>query len=136
MVIAYRLALLVASALVLAALLVGCDSIDPTSQFFGITFQNDTAHDVHLKLCSNNACTHFDYSDGWKSGQRAEENISDRQVFTRWLVQDDGTNRTLGCLPLEFGQKYKNVVVKISQMVPCPGAVALNVSKGKGLSRS
>ena len=39
---AHRLAALVASALVLAALTVACDSIDPTSQSFGITFQNDT----------------------------------------------------------------------------------------------
>ena len=115
---------------------VACDSIDPTSQSFGITFQNNTGRDVHLKLCSNDGCTHFDYSDGWKSGQQAEENTSDRRVFTRWLVQDDATKRTLGCLPLEFGQKYKGVMVKVSQMVPCPGAVALNASKGKGLGRS
>ena len=136
MVSAYRLAAWVALAVVFAALTVGCDSIDPTSQTFGITFQNDTGRDVHLKLCSNNGCTHFDYSDGWKSGQQAEENISDRQVFTRWLVQDDATKGTLGCLPLEFGQKYKNVLVRLSQMVPCPGVTALRVTKGKGLGRS
>lgn len=131
-----RLSVLVSSVLVFVAVVVACDSIDPTSQSFGITFQNDTGRDVQLKLCSNNGCTHFDYSDGWKRGQQAEENISDRQVFTKWLVQDDATKRTLGCLPLKFGQKYKDVVVRISQMVPCPGATPLRVTKGKGLGRS
>jgi len=122
--------------LALAVAVTGCDSIDPTAQSFGITFRNDTSHDVHLKLCSDDQCHHFNYSDGWKAGQSAQENISDRQVLTRWLVQDDNTKQTLGCLPLEFGQKYGSVVVHISQMVTCPGATPLKVAKGKGLGRS
>jgi len=61
----------------------------------------------------------------------AQENISDRDLLTRWLVQDDKTGRTLGCLPLMFDQKYSDVLVKVSQMVPCPGAKPLEVRKGK-----
>jgi hypothetical protein len=119
-----------------AAVAVGCDSIDPTAQSFGITFWNDTGRSVHLKLCANGSCTHFNYSDHWKAGQRAEENISDRDVFTRWLVQDDMTGKTLGCLPLEFDQKYTEVEVRVSQMVPCPGSEPLVVQKGNGLGQS
>jgi|SRR5579862_1171648 len=128
-----RIALaVVASGVGLAA----CDSIDPTSQSFGITFLNDTGKNVHLKLCSDATCRHFDYSDGWKAGQSAQENISDRNVFTVWLVEDDATRGVLGCLPLRFGQKYQDVVVRISQAVPCPGKRPLTVSKGKGTGRS
>jgi hypothetical protein len=131
-----RLFARVATAVVLGTVVVACDSIDPTAQSFGITFHNDTGRSVHLKVCSNNQCTFFDYSDAWKPGQDAQENISDRQLLTRWLVQDDQTGRTVGCLPLEFSQKYEGVLVKVSQSVPCPGATPLRVQKGKGLGRS
>jgi len=114
----------------------GCDSIDPTSQSFGITFHNDTSRDVHLKLCSDDRCHHFDYSEGWHAGQSAQENISDRDLLTRWLVQGDADGRTLGCLPLRFDQKYDDVVVRISQAVPCPGKTPLEVHTGRGRGRS
>ena len=113
-----------------------CDSIDPTAQSFGITFQNDSGRDVHLKLCSNDECTHFDYSHAWEAGASAEENVSDRAILTRWLVQDDSTGATLGCLPLEFDQKYDDVLVRVSQVVSCPGTRPLEVKKGKGRGRS
>jgi len=123
-------------ALIAVALLAGCDSIDPTSQSFGITFRNDTGMNVHLKLCSDDACRHFDYSHSWKAGQSAQENISDRNLLTRWLVQDDASGKVIGCLPLRFAQKYDAVVVRISQAVVCPGTVAISVQKGKGGGRS
>jgi hypothetical protein len=126
----------VAAALLVAGALAGCDSIDPTSQSFGITFRNDTGRNVHLKLCSDSRCQHFDYSDSWKAGQSAEENISDRNLLTRWLVREDSSGRVLGCLPLQFDQKYENVVVRVSQAVPCPGSQPLQVEKGKGKGRS
>ena len=124
------------SAAALVGTVAGCHSIDPTEQSFGITFANDTGRAIHLKLCSNDPCTHFDYSDGWKIGENAQENISDRELLTRWLVQDDRTKKTLGCLPLMFDQKYSGVVVKLSQMVKCPGESPLVVHKGKGHGRS
>jgi len=118
-------------------LIVGaCDSLDPTAQSFAITFWNDSGRVVDLKLCADSGCRDFDYSHGWKPMQRAEENISDRQVLTRWLVEDRATKATLGCLPLQFGQKYRHVLVRVSQMVPCPGNTPLQVAKGKGLGRS
>jgi len=116
-----------AAALFVAAI-AACDSIDPTSNGFGITFVNDTGRAVHLKLCSDGGCRHFDYSDRWKIGYSGEENISDQQLLTRWLVEDDVTGRTLGCLPLEFDRKYQGVVVRISQKVPCPGKTPLVVT--------
>lgn len=112
--------------LVLTAL-AGCDSIDPTDQSFYITFRNDTGRPVQLRLCSNSSCTHFDYSDRWESGEEGQYNISDRGYLTRWRVSDPRTDRVLGCLPLSFDQKYKRVVVRVSQMVPCPGRSSLRV---------
>lgn len=122
--------------LVATASLAGCDSIDPTSQSFGITFRNDSGANVHLELCSDDACRHFDYSHGWKIGQSAQENVSDRDLLTRWLVRDDASGRIIGCLPLRFDQKYARVVVRVSQAVRCPGAAAIPVSKGRGEGRS
>jgi len=128
--------LAVAGLAALIAVVSGCDSIDPTEQSFGITFRNDTRHDVHLKLCADDACRHFYYSYGRKAGASGQENISDRAFLTRWLVQDEATGRTLGCLPLKFDQKYDDVLVRVSQMVPCPGSRPLTVQKGKPLGRS
>lgn len=113
--------------------LTGCYSIDPTAQSFPVTFRNDTGRDVHLKLCASDSCTSFDYSDGWKRGQIAQENISDRNVLTRWLVEDDDTHRTLGCIPLRFKQKYSRVLVRISQATRCPGRTPLKVVTGRAL---
>lgn len=101
--------------LLVLAVAAGCDSIDPTAQAFGITFRNDTGRSVNLKLCGDSRCTRFDYSDSWKAGEDAQENVSDRQILTRWLVEDDLTGRTLGCPPLEFDQKYEDVLVRVSQ---------------------
>ena len=115
------------------ATLSGCYSIDPTAQSFAITFRNDTGRDVRLKLCDNDRCSSFDYSHGWKRGETAQENISDRDVLTRWLVEDDATHRTLGCLPLRFKQKYATVLVRISQAVRCPGGQPLKANTGKPL---
>ncbi|HET8606013.1 MAG TPA: hypothetical protein VFL66_03185 [Gaiellaceae bacterium] len=131
-----RLVSLVACGIIAAAFLAGCDSVDPTSQSFAITFHNDTGRNVHLKLCADDACRQFDYSDAWRAGQSALENISDRDLLTRWLVQDDKTGRVLGCLPLRFDQKYEDVAVNVSQAVPCPGRRPLVVHKGKGMGRS
>jgi hypothetical protein len=116
-----------------AALASGCYSVDPTAQTFSVTFHNDTARNVHLKLCRDDGCHHFYYSDGWKAGQSAEENISDRDVMTRWIVEDDVTGETLGCLPLRFKQKYASVDVRISQAVECPGDRPLHADTGKPL---
>jgi hypothetical protein len=91
---------------------------------------------VSLKLCSADNCRHFDYSDTVKPGRTHPENISDRELLTRWLVEDAPSGRRLGCLPLEFDQKYADVLVRISQMVPCPGSHPISVEKGKPEGRS
>jgi hypothetical protein len=127
---------LLAALVVLVALSVGCDSIDPTEQAFAITFRDDIGRDVHLKLCSDSQCHHFDYSDELKVRGSVEENVSDRSLMTRWLVEDDETGKNLGCLPLKFDQKYDHVVVVVSQKVSCPGTEALKVQKGRGRGRS
>jgi hypothetical protein len=112
---------------------IGCDSVDPTEEAFGVTFLNDLRQPVALKLCSDDACRSFDYADNVHPGARHAEGISDRSILTRWLVADsDG--RTLGCLPLSFEGKYANVVVRVSQKVRCPGRRPLRVQHGRKTS--
>jgi hypothetical protein len=108
-------------------LLTGCASLDPTEQGFGIHFQNDLPRAVVLRQCTDeNTCDHL--GDTWKltPHDSATDNISDRSVLTRWIVQDNA-GRPLGCLPLTFNAKYEKVVVRISQLQPCPGKVPLTV---------
>ena len=122
---------LVALCLLAAVLTAGCDSIDPTEQTFAITFRNDTGRDVYLKLCSDGLCRHSDYSDEVRAGESHGENVSDRDLLTRWRIEEQSSTRILGCLPLKFDQKYDDVLVNLSQMVPCPGSTPLVVKKGK-----
>ncbi len=84
----------------------GC-SIPPDS--FPITFVNDTASDVVLNRCDDDACHHLDYSDPLRSGGSVTENISTGNVFTRWTVTD-GSGRRVGCLPFDFAGAYVNAV--------------------------
>ena len=125
---------LVAAALVVASapFLAAC-SVDPTAAVFAITFRNDTGRDVHLKLCAGDGCHDFDYSDSWKAGQSAEENISaDSKLVTRWLIQDDASGRSLGCLVLTLPRKYKHVVIRMTQAVPCPGRQVIPLDQISG----
>jgi hypothetical protein len=113
----------------------GCASIDPTEQFFAISFTNDLPRTMVLRACSDNACQHI--IDTWhlKPGGTANDNISDRNVLTRWQIQGV-SGAEVGCLPLSFGAKYAHVVVRLSQAVSCPGAHALplgTIGRGKRL---
>ncbi len=111
----------------------GCDSIDPTEQGFGISFWNDLSQPVALKLCSDDSCHGFDYTDTVKPSESYPENVSDREVLTRWLVADQ-QGHVLGCLPLRFNGKYDDVVVRISQKVRCPGQFPLRLRHGHRVS--
>lgn len=114
-----------------ASLLFGCQVVDdPTEHAFPITFKNDTNWRLLLKLCSDDDCDHFDYSHKWNEGESHRENATDDGVLTRWLVEEAGSGRTLGCLPLKFHQKHHDVVVRISQLVSCPGKRPLQVKIG------
>lgn len=121
-------------ALVTAISLPSCDSIDPTSQSFGIAFQNDVRQMITLKQCSDADCHNFNYSNTIAPGELYPENVSDRNVLTRWLVVD-ATGRTLGCIALQFDGKYEDVIVRISQAVSCPGERPLKVRRGRRTGR-
>jgi hypothetical protein len=116
-------------AIAVACLLAGCDSIDPTEQSFGIAFDNNLTQPIKLKLCSDDSCHSYDYTDMVKSGEFDSVNVSDRGVLTRWLVAGS-TGRILGCLPVRFNGKYADVIVRVSQAVPCPGEKPLSVQHG------
>lgn len=121
-------------AIVMATMLSSCDSIDPTAQSFAISFRNDLGKTVELKLCADDQCESFDYSNTIQENEDYPENISDRNVLTRWLVSD-ASDHIIGCLPLRLNGKYKDVVVPISRVVPCPGSRPLRVAKGQGAAR-
>ncbi len=120
-------------AFLVTCLFVGCDSIDPTEQAFPIAFRNDLSGPVALKLCSDDSCHNFDYTNTVEPGELYPENISDRDVLTRWLVAG-ATGPILGCLPVRFNGKYANVSIRISQTVPCPGEQPLSVQRGRKIS--
>jgi hypothetical protein len=108
--------------------LVGCDSIDPSVQAFAIGFRNDLGHAAVLRPCKDDACHDLADSLRLRPGERAEDNVSDREVLTRWLVQDR-RGRTLGCLLLTFDAKYDAVTVRLSQAQPCPGRQPLTARR-------
>jgi hypothetical protein len=121
--------------LMIGAVAAACDSIDPTAQFFAITFRNDLVKRVTLKACGDDQCHNFTDSWNLQSGETAEDNISDRDVLTRWEVQDRA-GATIGCLLLSFSAKYEHVIVRLTQTVPCPGRRPLplaDISHGKRL---
>lgn len=120
--------------LVSAALFSSCDSIDPTAQSFGIAFQNDVRRVVELRQCSDADCHNFNYSNTIAPGELYPENISDRNVLTRWQVIDT-SNHILGCIPLQFDGKYEGVVIRISLAVTCPGQRPLKVQHGRRIGR-
>jgi hypothetical protein len=105
----------------------GCG--DSGSDLFAITFRNDTGRDVQLKLCDDDVCRRFDYSDRLRPGGTVTENISTDNVFTRWAVTDR-SGRSLGCLPFSFAGAYRNATVRLTQMVPCPGQRPLPLASG------
>jgi hypothetical protein len=119
--------------IVVAVTLAGCGSVDPTAQSFGISFVNDLGPPAALKLCSDENCHSFDYTNPIKPGESYPENISDRGELTRWLVVGS-SGRIVGCLPVRFTGKYDGVVVRLSQRVPCPGQQPLIVQHGRKIS--
>lgn len=114
---------------VLAIVAAGC-SADVTEQFFSISIVNDTQRVVRVDYCLDGRCESL--QDHWTlhPGRSLRTNISDANVLDRYLVRNAGGSR-IGCLPLEFDQKYDHVLVRVSQAVPCPGAEPLVVQKGK-----
>jgi hypothetical protein len=125
-----RLPLVAGAFAALAMAVTGCESIDPTEQAFSISLLNDLGRPVALKLCADDGCHSFNYTDTVKPNESYPENISDRELLTRWLVADQ-QGRVLGCLPLRFNGKFDGVVVRLSQKVPCPGRQPLRVERGR-----
>lgn len=118
----------IAVALAMSALAAGCNSIDPTEQFFAIGFRNDGQRSLMLRACGDSQCQHF--TDSWqvKPGATVQDNVSDRGVRTWWLVASV-SGRRLGCLPLIFHAKYRDVAVRLLQAVSCGPHAALGVSQ-------
>lgn len=119
--------------IVIAFVFDGCGSVDPTAQSFSISFVNDLGRPVALKLCSDENCHNFDYSNSVKPGESYPENITDRGELTRWLIAGS-SGRVVGCLPVRFIGKYESVIVRLSQRVSCPGQRPLVVQHGRKVS--
>ncbi len=115
-----------------------CDSLDPTGQFFSIRFKNDLSQRADFTECDHSDCrdltqekplTAGDVAGAPLSpGESAIDLISDRDVTTSWLVTSTPSRAILGCIVLRFDGRYKNVVVRLSQMQPCATARPLGLS--------
>jgi hypothetical protein len=101
-----------------AAVGLGRESIDPTVQFFPITFRNDLGTAATLKTCSDDDCQEFRDEFHLEPDAEVRDNISDRGVYTTWFVQ--GEAPTGMCLALKFDGTYDDVVVYLSQAKPLP----------------
>jgi hypothetical protein len=124
---------LLAAGVALASVVSACDSIDPTAQAFSIGFRNDTQKPLVLRACDGDGCDEL--GDTWRlrPGETARDNISDRGSVTWWRVFDQ-RGHSLGCLPMAFGAKYDDVVVRLSQRQPCASTrpiTANQVTHGK-----
>jgi hypothetical protein len=124
-----RLALAVALLISISAIASGCDSIDPTVQFFRINLKNDLGRQVRLADCDDTRC--HDRGDSWSvtSGALTDDTISDRGVTTAWLVTTPSRSTRFGCIVLNFKGRWNNVVVLLSQIQPCTTAKPLSIQQ-------
>lgn len=115
----------------------GCDpeSIDPTAQFFQISFNNDLSRPAVLKDCSDTDCHEFRHTSHVDPQGTVRDNISDRGVYTTWFVQAEGGRPS--CLALKFEETYDDIVVYLSQAkpLPCPDQPLLIEDVKHGASR-
>jgi hypothetical protein len=109
------------------AVVSGCDSIDPTVQFFRINLKNDLGKQVRLTDCNDTRCRNLGESWLVASGALTDDTISDREVTTAWLVTTPSRSHRFGCVVLNFKGRWNNVVVLLSQIQPCTTAKTLSI---------
>jgi hypothetical protein len=84
---------------------------------FSVWIETDATSSLVLKQCDA-ACTSFHDEARLSPGERVAANtVVD---VPNWWRVDDPSGRTLGCLPLLFGRKADNAVVRTSQLQECP----------------
>jgi hypothetical protein len=110
---------------------VGCQSVDPTEQFFNISLVNDTSQAVVLRQCDDTGCTKLGDAATVQPGSALIRSISDRGYTTRWAVLSV-KGRRIGCLPLRFTVRYDVLKVPVSRSVPCPGNPIRVTGEGRG----
>jgi hypothetical protein len=110
---------LVLVALVLVVAAAGCGSGgDPFEEgAWDIKLQNDTARAVVIGDCETRACARFRYIK--RLAPRASASALDYGDGTSWwLVSASG--RRIGCLTLGVSSRVEGVVVRVSDLQPCP----------------
>jgi hypothetical protein len=110
----------------------GCESVDPTEQFFDLNLRNNTSVVVVVRECSDERCTKFVSRDRLDPGGSVTRSISDRGVLMRYRV-DRPSGATIGCLPVRLQQMYATAAVTVSETVTCPGASPVRAQVGKPL---
>jgi hypothetical protein len=84
---------------------------------FSVSIENDGDALVILKQCDTH-CSAFHEEARLLPNEKIPVNtVAD--VPNWWRVYD-GSGRTLGCLPLLFGRKMNNAIVRTSQVQDCP----------------
>ena len=94
---------------------------DPTEETFYVRLTNDTTHPVRLTPCGtdNNLCegklgttSTLQPGDTYPTVQTAVGSSDP------WLVQSP-TGRRLGCISIYFNYHADNMLVRVSELVPC-----------------
>ena len=84
---------------------------------FQVWIENDGTSPLVLQQCDVR-CSSFHDEARLSAGQKvAAGAVVDAP---NWWRVDDQAGRALGCLPLLFGRKSNNVIVRTSQIQDCP----------------
>lgn len=84
---------------------------------FQVWIENDGASPLVLKQCDA-GCHSFHDETRLSAGEKvAAGTVVD---VPNWWRVDDPSGRTLGCLPLLFGRRNDDAVVRTSQVQDCP----------------
>ena len=84
---------------------------------FPVWIENDGTRLLVLKQCDVR-CNSFHDEVRLAEGERVAAGTV--VGSPNWWLVDDQSGRTLGCLPLLFGRKHDNAVVRTSQIQDCP----------------
>ena len=80
---------------------------------------NDTGNAVILLRCRDDGCHDFADRSAVAPGGGGDINVPGIGVPNPVLVEEPGTQRRLGCLPIVMPQHREHVVARVSRMVPC-----------------
>ena len=104
----------------LLALLVATAAAGCNEGNFPVTLRNDLDEPVRLLACNGAKCDGFNTDELLAPGDTIRATAVDTARITRWWLvrREDGT--TFGCIALRFDSASDDVVINVTDAVPCP----------------